>query len=204
VPTEIPTGTPAAQDTPTPAATPTVGTECTSGIDACGVCGGTTTDVHNCPVVPSDCNLVAPTKEMKNIVSKIKKARNSIRSRFLADVKRSKGIGACKSITKTSIDKIKAQLDEINTRVDANILRSVLVCGEDCLTVSFANEVGEIRKMLNKVSKAAQSFAKKVVQCAPNSSANDAGGNAPRSDSALDQIVRDTKNIVTRCKICKH
>lgn len=142
---------------------------------------------------------------MKKIATQIKSANNSIQKRFLADVKRAKGVKACsKAVTAEFVSTSKALFKEINEKTNTQILQSVLVCNTDCLTVSFEREVMGIRQLLGKASSNSQKLAKKVVKCSGSKAAPSNGKAGPRSDTDLNKIVNDTKKILTNCKVCRH
>ena len=195
--------TPEPSATPTGQPSPTIGTECTEAFDVCGVCGGQETDFSKCSV-PSNCTLVAPTKEMKKIASQLKKATNTISVRFKADKKRVRQNKSCKKLVKSKAEKdVSDLLLKAREDVKGRILRSVLVCDSDCLTVSFADEITGIRNTICKASKKSQSYARKVVACAPRTGGSSAES-GPRGEDQLKKAVADTKRIVHECKVCKH
>lgn len=141
---------------------------------------------------------------MKKIAQDVKKANNQIRNRFEADLKRAGSYKSCASVAKDkSIKATKRLLADIGSMTDKRIIKSVQVCGTDCLTVSFARDVADIRALLTKASADVQKYAKKVVTCAKSTKPSTGGKNGPRTDDALSQIVKDTKNIVTHCTVCK-
>lgn len=125
--------------------------------------------------------------------------------RLKADIKRAKTYKACKKIADKAVyGPISDWLIAINAKIDQDILKSVLVCGTDCLTVSFATEVGNVRKLLNKASKMTQGYAKKVVKCAGVVRVGGGTSGGASTKDALDKAVNDTKKIVNNCKVCKH
>lgn len=141
---------------------------------------------------------------MKKIASQIKKASDVIRKRYVADVKRARSIASCKSLLNEGASvRIKELLDQASSHVKNQILRSVQVCGDDCLTVSFEREVNNIRSLLSKASKESKILARKVVMCSPvrPSSSSQAG---PRGDTELNDALRKTRSIVAKCKVCNH
>jgi hypothetical protein len=216
-PTATATETPATPNTPTATPepevtppgfelTPTPGVPddvCTSEIDVCGVCGGSETDVSKCSEVPPNCVLVRPTKEMRQIAARVRRAATGIRARLQSDIARAAVIPSCAELRATRrYAPILTQLSKANARVKRDILKSVLVCDGNCLTVSFATQVTGIRKKLARAASKAQAYARAVVSCGSGSSANQPGSSGPRTEDALNKIVKDTNKIVSHCKVC--
>ncbi len=200
-----PTPEPSVEPTETASPTPTApdGGICTSDIDVCGICGGFETDVLRCSSIPPNCALVPPTKQMKQIAKSVRVASNGIRGRLLSDVRRARSTNECGRVANAKAYKpILALLKSANSRVKRNVLKSVLVCDGKCLTVSFAREVKNIRKVLSKSAARSQKYARKVVACATASRQDSGRTDGPRTEDALDKIVKDTKKIVSHCKVC--
>jgi len=167
------------------------------------VCGGGVTDPVNCSSVPPNCTLVKPTKDMKKIATKLKNAARGIEQRYAEDVKRAKGFTSCQKVAADkAYSSTKALLAAARREADKRILKSVLVCGSECLTISFAGEVKKVQKSLARAARGAKAYAKKVVDCSAVVR-RDPGDKGQRTDSGLDQILNDTNKIVSKCKVCK-
>jgi hypothetical protein len=140
---------------------------------------------------------------MKKIANKLKNASKSIEQRLAGDVKRAGAFSSCRELLNSkSYASTKAKLAVARREADKRILKSVLVCGTECLTISFAEEVKKVKKSLTQAAKAANVYAKKVVTCS-GIVRQGPGGKGQRTDSDLNQIVNDTNKIVSKCKVCK-
>lgn len=140
---------------------------------------------------------------MRKIAKQVRQASNGIRARLLGDVRRAKDAVACGSLSGAkSYKPILALLKEANARVKKNVVKAVLVCDGKCLTVSFAGEVKSIRKVLSKAAGRAQKYARKVVECGANVRQSGNSTSGPRTEDALNQIVKQTNKIVSHCKVC--
>ncbi len=145
-----------------------------------------------------------PTKEMVKIARQLRSATNSLRKRVKADIGRAKKQAGCKPLMKSAPDaQINVLLNNAQRKVNEKILKSVLVCDADCLTVSFADEVKSTRKELSRASKRAQKLAKQVVSCSGRV-ADSSNSQGPRSEDALARIINSTNRIVSECKVCPH
>lgn len=159
--------------------------------------------MRKCSEVPPNCVLVRPTKEMRQIAARVRRAANGIRGRLQADIARASIIPSCAELKSTRrYAPVLQQLSKANARVKRDILKAVLVCDGSCLTVSFATQVSGIRKTLARAASRAQDYARAVVGCGSGSSAPQSGSSGPRTEDALNKIVKDTNKIVSHCKVC--
>lgn len=141
---------------------------------------------------------------MKKIASRLKEAAYQIEQRLAADVNRAKGYKACAKLTPQRVHGPTMKLiRSVEARTKKEILKSVLVCNDKCLTVSFAKQLGSLRKVLGKAAGQAQAYAKNVVQCAGVKHTGGVSGGT-RTDDSLNSIVNDTNRIVSNCKVCPH
>ena len=142
---------------------------------------------------------------MRTITVDLRKVANLIHIRLKDDIKRAESYTSCQKIADVTTHRaITTLISKIKAKIRIDILRSVMVCGSDCLTISFAKEVRSIRKMLNRASKMTQRYAKDVVQCSNvKRLAKDKDPEAKRTEDVLDNAVNRTKNVVRECKICR-
>lgn len=141
---------------------------------------------------------------MKKISSELKKVTKAVRLRLTPDIKRAKSFKGCKKIaSKSSHGPISDWMVAINAKIDNEILKSVLVCQNGCLTVSFAEQVDAIRKLLTQASKATQAYSKKVVKCSGvvRKGSGSPSGNNPKA--AIDKAFKDSHKLVDKCTVCK-
>lgn len=186
-------------NTPTATATP----ECPQGRDVCGVCGGKENDLSNCPGT-QNCTDVTPTKEMKKISSELNKVVSVIQGRLNEDIKRASSYKTCRTVASiTTYGSISTELKAIKAQIKKEILKTVQVCGEECLTLNFAAQVKEIRQLLTKTSKKTQEYAKKVVACSKIKK-KPGQQNTTNTKQILDDAIGRTKNIESKCTICRN
>ena len=120
------------------------------------------------------------------------------------DIKRAETYPSCKQISKVTTHRsIQSLISKIKAKIRIDILRSVMVCGSDCLTISFSKEVNSIRKLLNRASKMTQQYAKNVVKCSNVKRQLEQNPKQKRTEDVLDDAVNRTNNVVRECKICR-
>ena len=205
---ETPVETPISEETSTPIptvmTTPNVDPICTRGMDACGVCGGTATDTQQCATVNTTCISVAPTSQIKKIGSQFLSTTSAISKIVNADLARAKAnANQCKGINRISIQQ-QARLfqEQINAEIQAHILRSVLLCNSDCLTVSFKKESDLVLSITQKYSNLAKTLARKVVQCSAKTTPRKPSS-LKSSAERLNQLIKQNKNQKVECTVCK-
>lgn len=146
-------------------------------------------DPLNCSSIPPNCTLVKPTKEMKKIANKLKNASKSIEQRLAWDVKRAGTFSSCRELlSKKSYASTKAKLAAARREADKRILKSVLVCGTECLTVSFAEEVKKVKSGFSG-SRSQNVYAKSVVTCS-GVVRQGSDGKGQRTDTILTKSTR--------------
>lgn len=208
-PTFTATSTPTPTFTATTAPTPTLipgqpeDIRCTEGLDACGVCGGTEKNSDRCPV-PEGCSMIAPTNDMREITLDLRKVTNLIQIKLNADRVRATQYRGCEKIassrTYSSINKLVAK---IKKRIKAKILRSVMVCGSDCLTISFTAEIKALRSELKRASIRTQRYARSIVNCSQVKRNTNPQESSRTTKDMLDDAVKRTTRINKHCQVCR-
>lgn len=189
--TNTPTATPT--QTPTPTSTPTITPT------------PQPTPTTDAAIVPTpSCTQVAPTAEMKKIGASLLNSAAYITDVIRSDINRASQTSSCKKHINTkqltSLMLRKQRL--INNEIQKNILRSISVCGDDCVKVSFIDEVKIVKTMLKQYGGLALSNARKVVTCSKNP--RQPGSGLSTSQTTLGRINNTiNKPISVTCKVCK-
>jgi hypothetical protein len=176
-----------------------------SKVDACGVCGGTTTDPLACSVNTLQCVTVAATDDVKKFERQLVTKARKLRTRYMAERARSKRTG-CKIQTKTSDETIAAAFRHIVTRSNEIFSAGVEVCGDSCITTSYAAQVEALKPYFKILENQAVSLAKKVNSCYTRLgvSRNPQEGSRGVADT-VNTVSRDLNNLIEQCrkkKVC--
>ncbi len=131
--------------------------------DACGVCGGSILDATQCISV-NNCIIVEPTPEILAFEKRFQKLSKGLFKRIKDDGKRDAQYSCGVKSAKT-IKEAKTIITELNQAALTIFTKGITVCGDSCVTLSFAEEVKKHQKKLNKLSKLATSLANKVKAC---------------------------------------
>ena len=170
-------------------------------MDVCGTCGGTVTDPAQCDVGQQDCELVPPTKDMVKIGKTLMQQAKKIDDRIKADVKRAKD-NKCKIDTASYVAYSKQVLKNTMVTVRTHIIRSVQVCGDECIEVNFDTIVTDVSKELKALGIKAQALAKDVVNCSKRRVVNK-NVRLPDTQDVLAGIAKEIKNTQSNCTVCK-
>jgi hypothetical protein len=149
------------------------------------------------------CVRVPPTAEMKAIGTTLLRSTSTISNIIRADLARATKSTRCKNQVRAS--EVQASIaryeNAIRAEIRKNILRSVSVCGADCIKVSFLDEVTRVKTMIKKYGLVAARHARTVVSCAQdirNPHGRDPSASTlSKIQTALQQQVKVT------CRVCK-
>lgn len=194
-PTETPTGT----ITPSsPTQTPTPDPSGTPGVFETPTPSGS---ISPTPLPQGQCTRVEPTAEMVEIGKTLISSSKNIDKTIKSSLKRAKSYNSCKKLKIPAREKAQnALIKKIQEEIKNNILRSVEVCGAECIAVSFENEVTDIRKLLTSMANQSVLLARQVLACSPKTRRTNKGG--PRTDGKLRNELDKSKNIEVHCQVC--
>jgi hypothetical protein len=161
-----------------------------STFDVCGVCGGTASDPKSCTIKPLNCTTVPATPDVKNFEAQLVVKAKQLRARYLAERTRSKRTG-CKIPTKASDLSIAAAFRHILTRSNEIFSAGVEVCGDACITTSYATQVEALKPEFKILEKNAVNMANKVNSCYTKLG-------VPRGPQGGGRGVANTVNLVSR------
>lgn len=133
-------------------------------LDACGVCGGLTTDPLACNVVTNRCVTVTATEDVKKFERQLVIKARTLRKRYLDERDRSTR-NSCKIATSVSDEALAAAFRHIVTRSNEIFSAGVEVCGDSCITTSYATQVEALKPQFKILQQEVVSLAKKVNSC---------------------------------------
>lgn len=138
--------------------------------DICGTClSGPPSYVYKdrtatCDVSVDGCTRVQPTKQIRNFEKQLIKKADALKQRFIDDSKRFTSKGCVGDISVA--DTLVGNTYEIIASKGREVFRrGVLVCGNSCVTVSFADEVSLLTPQFNILEREAARMAKRTKQC---------------------------------------
>jgi hypothetical protein len=176
-----------------------------SKLDACGVCGGSALDVSSCASTPEPCVIVPATKKVKEFERSLVNKAKAVRSRFKSELARAKrtkcsiNVGPSQQIVQSSFQHITGRSKQI-------FLAGVEVCGDSCITASYADEVQALMPEFKAMQKSTLSLARKVKKCyAERGIARPDTGGARGVETTLGNVNQGLRDLIRRCrdqKVC--
>jgi hypothetical protein len=161
-----------------------------SKIDACGVCGGSATSPSECSAGISLCTTVPATDDVKQFEKQLVVKASKLRTRYMAERARSKRTG-CKISTKLPDEAVTAAFRHIVTRSNEIFSAGVEVCGNSCITTSYAAQVEALKPQFRILEQQVVGIANKVNSCYTRLG-------VPRSPNSGGRGVANTVNTVSR------
>lgn len=131
--------------------------------DACGTCGGTIADAADCNVTPF-CVTVQATSDILAFEQRLVEQTKTITKKYKEEEKRGKR-NKCGINTKPSTTRVTSAYETITDAGKEIFTKGVEICGEGCVTVSFADQVQALAPKLKIIEKQTTSLAKKVQAC---------------------------------------
>jgi hypothetical protein len=161
-----------------------------STVDVCGVCGGLATDGSRCGIGALQCKTVPATDDVKKFDARLVVKARQLRARYIAERTRSKRTG-CKIPTKDSELAVAAAFRHILTRSNEIFSAGVEVCGDSCITTSYATQVEALKPEFKILEQNAVNMANKVNSCYTKLG-------VPRNSQGGGRGVANTVNLVSR------
>jgi len=174
--------------------------------DICGTClGGPPSYVYkdrtaSCDVAIDGCVRVAPTKQIRGFEKELMKRADALKQRFIDDSRRFT-VKSCAGDFSVA-DAVVGNAYEIIAAKGREIFRrGVLVCGNSCVTVSFADEVSRLTPQFSTLEREAAKMAKKTQRCyrklgVVNTVVNGRNGVA----STIANVRTGLNNLLRECK----
>lgn len=132
-------------------------------VDACGDCGGLLVYPEKCPK-PVQCVTVAATAKVKRFERGLARKARTLRKRFLDERARSERT-QCNLSTAASTSLVGDAYKHIIARSKEIFSQGVEVCGDSCITVSYAEDVEALLPYFKTIEKEAKFLARRVKKC---------------------------------------
>jgi hypothetical protein len=177
----------------------------TSVRDACGVCGGKTADASACVTPVQSCVTVPATKKVREFESSLVLKARSVRSRFYGERNR-----ALRSKCPVKLVEPRRLVDSsfkhVLTRSKQIFSTGVEVCGDSCITASYADQVEALMPEFKAMQSAALTLAKQVKRCYAQSGIQRTGNSeAPGVRDTVGTVNQGLRDLIERCrseKVC--
>lgn len=141
---------------------------------------------------------------MKATATSLEKILEGVVTSYRADIRRAQKDRNCSNLSPASVSTTVARLqDLIQKQIAVRIMKSIRVCGNSCVVVSFDKEVKAIRDRISSLARDAKQFSRNVVQCAVDSRINSADRPNTRTDERLSDLINGLQKVKTRCKVCR-
>jgi hypothetical protein len=131
--------------------------------DVCGTCGGAQQDKTQC-IQETQCTTVKATTEVQKFQKRLAEKAKALRSRFNDERKRAKRSKCQLSVT-ASKQLVDGAYQKIIQRGKDIFLSGVEVCGNSCITTSYAQEVENLLPEFKTLQKETLMLARKVKAC---------------------------------------
>jgi len=167
-------------------------------LDACGVCGGSAKASNECSP-PPDCTIVAPTAKIKTFERRLIEKAEAVRDRFLGDKerwRRSKCTGPFAPIEK----RFKQTFTTIASQSRTIFSRGIEVCGDACVTVSYAREVSDLGPSFDILERERSRAAKLVQRCYERRGIARQPSSSDRVATTIKDIRRGLSRLIKECR----
>lgn len=132
-------------------------------LDACNECGGTITDPANCNVI-NKCITVEASVEILAYEQRLIKQAKTLVKKFSEEDKRNKK-NKCGITTTTSKESVNSAYQTIKEAGKDIFSQGVEICGNNCITVSYADQVLKLIPEFKVIESKTTSLAKQVQAC---------------------------------------
>lgn len=168
--------------------------------DACGICGGTETDPVSCDFNASVCVTVTVTPEISKFEKDLVSKARLLRTRYMQERSRSRR-NRCNISTTASDTAITAAFRHIVTRSQEIFSAGVEVCGDACVTTTYATQVEALKPEFKALQQQTLSLAKKVNACySSRGVARSAQGRQRSVASTVGSVNRGLNNLIAECR----
>jgi hypothetical protein len=135
----------------------------TSKLDACNICGGGVTDPLLCNV-EKQCTTVQASAELLKFEERLVTQATTISKKFKEENARNKR-NKCGINAKPSEKRVNTAVKTIKNAGNDIFTKGVEICGDGCVTVSYADQVKALIPTLKVIESETKSLAKKVQKC---------------------------------------
>jgi hypothetical protein len=171
-----------------------------SKLDVCNICGGAETDPLRCNVNTSVCVTVTVTPEISKFEKDLVSKARLLRTRYMEERSRSRRNG-CDISTTTSDTAVTAAFRHIVTRSQEIFSAGVEVCGNSCVTTTYASQVEALKPEFKVLQQQALTLARKVNACYSRLGVSrPAEGGQRGVASTIGSVGRGLDNLITECR----
>lgn len=169
-------------------------------LDACDVCGGTATDPRQCTLNTRRCTVITATDDVRKFERQLVSKARHLRTRYIAERARSKRTG-CKISVIESDAKISSAFRHIVTRSSEIFSAGVEVCGNSCITTSYATQVEALKPEFKILEQQMLALAKKVNTCYNQLGVQRSSQDGSRGVAgAVGTVSRGLANLIEQCR----
>ncbi len=167
-------------------------------VDACGDCGGLLVYPEKCPK-PVQCVTVAATAKVKKFERGLAKKARALRKRFIDEKSRSERM-KCNLNTATSTALVGDAYAHIVARSKEIFSQGVEVCGDSCVTVSYAEDVEALLPYFKTIEKEAKFLARRVKKCYSRLGVVRSAAGTNGLAQTVGTVNRDLKGLISQCR----
>lgn len=167
--------------------------------DACGECGGSAVSVSQC------CTVVAPTSQIRDFENRLLEKAALLRKRFLSDVDRWNR-HACPGSPRGAVRRVSKAFSVIAVEGKSIFQRGISVCGDSCVTVSFAARVSALQPQFAILEQETIATALKVKQCYAQKRVIRAPGTSSSASKTIQDVRQGLQTLIKECRrsrVCK-
>jgi hypothetical protein len=167
-------------------------------IDACGECSGLLVYPDNCPK-PVRCVTVEATAKVKKFERGLIRKARTLRARFLDEKRRSERV-KCEINTAESEALVNDAHAQITARSKEIFSQGVEVCGDSCITVSYAEDVEGLLPYFKTIEKEAKFLARRVKKCYSRLGVVRSATGTNGLAQTVGAVNKDLKGLIAECR----
>jgi hypothetical protein len=170
-----------------------------SKVDICGICGGAATDPTTCLNTDKSCVIVEATADVKKYEETLVMKAKSVRTRYNDERRRARRTKCKINLTKSTLT-VNSAYDHIISRSRQIFSKGVEVCGNSCITTTYAEQVQSLVPEFKAMQKETLWLARQVKKCyASNGLARNGNGQRGVSET-LGNVNQGLRELIEKCK----
>lgn len=170
----------------------------TKTIDVCGLCGGGVSDPEQCPQ-SRQCVTVKATAKVRKFERRLFAKARTIRGRFIDEKARSERL-QCGINTAIGENLVKDAYAHIVGRSKEIFSKGVEVCGDACVTVSYAEDVERLLPYFKTIEKEAKFLARRVKKCYARLGVPRTTGGTSGLAETVSTVNRGLQGLIAACR----
>ncbi len=167
-------------------------------VDACGDCGGLLVYPDTCPK-PVQCVTVKATAKVRKFERGLIKKARTLRARFVDEKKRSERM-KCGIKTAESEALVGDAHAHITARSKEIFSQGIEVCGDSCVTVSYAEDVEALLPYFKTIEKEAKFLARRVKKCYSRLGVVRSAAGTNGLARTVGTVNRDLRGLISQCR----